>query len=192
MAKVIPIYKNSGKEKVENYRPISILPIFSKILEKLVYKRLVNYLSKNNILYAKQFGFREKYSTSMALIEFTNLVTQALENKLIPLGVFLDLSKAFDCINHSVLLQKLYFYGIRGTPFEWFKNYLINRKQFVEFNHSSSEPQTISTGVPQGSVLGPLLFCYLLTIFILCLTSSHLYYLQMIQIYFCQGIQCNI
>ena len=153
VAKVIPIYKNSSKENVENYRPVSVLPIFFKILEKLAYKRLLNYLTKNHVLYTRQFGVRDKYSTSMAMIEFLNLVTEALENKAIPLGVFLELSKAFDCINHLTVLN---FYGIRGTPHEWFKSYLMNRKQFVVFDNASSQRQAITAGVPQGSVLGPL------------------------------------
>ena len=158
IAKVVPIYKSKGKECLDNYRPISILPVFSKILEKLVYRRLIDYIDKNNILFSKQFGFRQKYSTSMALIEFMNYVSRAIESKLVSIGIFLDLSKAFDSVNHSYLLQKLSFYGIRGISLNWFENYLNNRKQFVIIDQQSSDLCNVVTGIPQGSILGPPLF----------------------------------
>ena len=153
IAKVVPIYKSKGKECLDNYQPISILPVFSKILEKLVYRRLIDYIDKNNILFSKQFRFRQKYSTSMALIEFMNYVSCAIESKLVSIGMFLDLSKAFDSVNHSYL-----FNGIRGISLNWFENYLNNPTQFVIIDQQYSDLCNIVTGIPQGSILGPPLF----------------------------------
>ena len=162
IAKVVPIYKSKGKECLDNYQPISILPVFSKMLEKLGYRRLIDFTDINNILFSKQFGFRQKYSTSMALIEFMNDVSRAIESKLVSIGIFLDLSKAFDSVSHSYLLQKLSCYGIRRISLNWFEDYLNNRKQFVIIDQQSSDLCNIVTGIPQGSILGPPLFLLLI------------------------------
>ena len=131
IAKVIPIYKNGSNDNLSNYRPISILPIFSKILEECVYSRVYKFLEKCNIITPKQFGFRAGHSTSSAITEFIHKVTNAFDNKEIMIGLFLDLSKAFDSLDHSILFKKLECYGFRGIVLEWFKSYLSNRKQYV-------------------------------------------------------------
>ena len=158
IAKVIPVYKTGNKTLVNNYRPVSILSIFSKLFEKLVYDKLICFIDKHNILYNKQFGFRKGYSTTHALIDFTDKLAKAFEKKESVLGLFLDLSKAFDCIDHSILLCKLNFYGIRGSALKWFHSYLSNRKQYVCIDNFNSQYRNISVGVPQGSNLRPLLF----------------------------------
>ena len=158
LAKVIPIYKSKDKQKLNNYRPISLLPIFSKILEKIMHKRLYGFLLSSKVLYSSQYGFRNKHSTIHAVNEFINDTIEAFEKKQYTLGVFLDLSKAFDTINHDILLHKLEWYGIRGVDLDWFRNYLSNRKQYVQYKNCKSSVHDILCGVPQGSVLGPLLF----------------------------------
>ena len=158
MAKVTPVFKSGLNSNLNNYRPISVLPVFSKVLEKCIYNRLLNFLEKCNIINENQFGFRTGHSTSSALVEFLFKTLNALENKEIMIGLFLDLSKAFDSLDHSILLQKLYLYGIRGTLWQWFKSYLSNRKQFVSYDNVESHQLTVKCGVPQGSILGPLLF----------------------------------
>ena len=158
IARVVPIFKKGARNVLNNYRPISILSVFSKLLEKLVYNRLLSFITKNNILYQRQFGFRQGFSTYMALLEFTNKISQAFENREFLVGVFLDLSKAFDCINHRILLQKLQCYGIRGVCLKWFYSYLYNQKQYTTIDGFNSDLSKVSVGVPQGSVLGPLLF----------------------------------
>ncbi len=158
IAKIIPIYKSKNKELLGNYRPISLLPIISKILEKLVHKRLCNFLKKHSLLFPSQYGFRSKHSTTNAIQEFVDHTMNSFDNKEYTLGTFLDLSKAFDTINHKILLDKLEWYGIRGNALEWFRSYLRDRKQFVQYNQSISVTETMPCGVPQGSVLGPLLF----------------------------------
>lgn len=157
-AKIIPVYKKGEHNKLNNYRPISLLSIFSKTFEKLVYNRLISFLDKNNILYKRQFGFRKGYSTYMALIEFTNKIAEVFEKGEVLLGIFLDLSKAFDCIDHNILLSKLEHYGIHGIVLQWFKSYLENRTQYTSMENSMSDELFMQVGVPQGSVLGPLLF----------------------------------
>ncbi|MFZ2538354.1 MAG: reverse transcriptase domain-containing protein, partial [Oscillospiraceae bacterium] len=158
IAKVIPIYKKGEKTSTGNYRPISMLSIFDKILEKLMYRRIYNFLIKNNILFKYQFGFRKGHSTTLALIEITDELYKKMDENYYSMGIFLDLQKAFDSVNHSILLEKLYNVGIRGPAYKWFSSYLSNRKQYVTIGGIKSEICNINCGVPQGSVLGPLLF----------------------------------
>ena len=158
IAKVLPIFKSGDPERFENYRPISILPAFSKLFEKVVYNRIYRFLTDYNLLHNNQFGFRRNHSTPMALIQLANNNASSMDNKETTVGVFLDLSKAFDTIDHHILLDKLDRYAIRGPALEWIKGYLTNRKQFVQFGAVCSQPKPITCGVPHGSILGPLLF----------------------------------
>ncbi len=158
IVKVIPIHKGGSTQDVNNFRPISLLSIFDKIIEKLMHVRLYNFLEANNILYENQFGFRKKNSTVHALIQITEQIRESIDKGKYGCGIFIDLRKAFDTVNHNILLKKLEHYGIRGSILKWFESYLSNRKQFVVFNGQSSDLKSISCGVPQGSVLGPLLF----------------------------------
>lgn len=159
LAEVVPIYKGKQQNLQENYRPVSLLPVLSKLFEKLIYTRVYNFLSKNNILYSSQYGFRSNHSTVHALAEFVGHVLKGFENNEYTLGVFLDLSKAFDTVKHDILLKKLEFYGVRGPILKWFQSYLANRSQYVKYNGTLSKTEKcFDYGVPQGSVLGPLLF----------------------------------
>ena len=158
IAKVIPIFKKNEINKSENYRPISLLSSINKIMEKLMYKRVINFLNRHKILYEFQFGFRQNHSTSLALIEIVDNILEDLQNGKYVAGIYLDLSKAFDTVDHKILLNKLNHYGIRGTVLDWFSSYLENRQQFTYINKTSSNIKAINYGVPQGSVLGPLLF----------------------------------
>jgi hypothetical protein len=158
MAKVIPIYKKDDEEVFSNYRPVSVLPCFSKILERLVFNRCTEFIDQNEILNNKQFGFRANHSTYMAITHLVDKVNKAVEKNETTIGVYLDLSKAFDTIDHNILLHKLEHYGFRGIVLNWFKSYLNNREQFVNYNSNKSDPKRILCGVPQGSILGPLLF----------------------------------
>ena len=157
-AKVVPVFKKDSKLNYSNYRPISLLSNIEKILEKLMYKRLYAFLDYNNIIYDLQFGFRQQYSTSHALINITENIRKALDDGNIGCGVFVDLQKAFDTVDHQILLAKLNHYGIHGVSNDWFKSYLSNRNQYVSINGYESGLAAINCGVPQGSVLGPLLF----------------------------------
>ena len=158
IAKIIPVFKSKEKVHFSNYRPISLLPTLSKILEKVVYKRLYKFLLQNNILFNSQYGFRSGHSTSDAVAELVSSILFGFDNKEMTLAVFLDLSKAFDTVDHKILLDKLERYGIRGTALDWFRSYLSDRKQFVQYKTARSSASDIEYGVPQGSVLGPLLF----------------------------------
>ena len=158
VAKVVPVYKKSDRKNVINYRPIALLPIFSKILEKIIYKRLNEFLSKKNILIPQQCGFRKHFSTQMGVFNLLSNIIKAIDGDKYCLGIFLDLSKAFDTIDHGILLRKLEHYGIRGVALSWFQSYLFDRTPFVVVNGTNSQLASIKYGVPQGSVLGPLLF----------------------------------
>ena len=159
IARVTPIYKGEGSSDVINYRPISVLPCFSKSLERIMYNRLYKYLVENNILYSKQFGFQNSYSTDHAVVQLVDQIIESFENNKYTLGVFIDLSKAFDTVDHCILLKKLELYGITDINYGWLKSYLSNRRQFVQINEKEKTSlETISCGVPQGSILGPLLF----------------------------------
>ena len=155
---VSPVYKKGNPQLLDNYRPISTLPIFSKIFEKLIYSRIYDFLVAKNVLYEKQFGFRRNHSTSHAINYSIKYIADKIEQKKHVIGIFLDLSKAFDTICHNKLLVKLESYGIRGNCLKLLKNYLLNRKQITKFDNAKSDSQNITFGVPQGSVLGPLLF----------------------------------
>lgn len=157
-AKVVPIYKSKARDKFANYRPVSLLPTLSKVLEKVIYKRLLHFFDTNKILNSNQFGFRAGHSTIDAVTKLTTDINICLDNKESTLAVFCDLSRAFDTIDHGILLGKLNFYGVRGHSLQWFHSYLSNRQQYVEYNGSTSNTSEIELGVPQGSVLGPLLF----------------------------------
>ena len=143
IAKVNPIFKKDDPHEISNYRPISLLPSISKVLEKIVYNRLHKFINKHNILTSNQYGFRKNYSTDLALIQIYDKITNAIANKEHVVGIFCDLSKAFDTLNHPILLSKLSHYGIRGQPLLWFKDYLKNRKQYVTFNGFDSDPLSV-------------------------------------------------
>ena len=159
IAKVIPTFKNKGDQlHVMNYRPISLLSNINKIFEKLVYSRIYSFLNLHNCIYELQFGFRANHFTNHALLSITEMIREALDNSNFACGIFIDLQKAFDTVDHEILLKKLEHYGIRGLSNSWFKSYLSNRQQFVSINGFNSKNQVMKYGVPQGSVLGPLLF----------------------------------
>ena len=157
-AKVIPLFKHGDNQKVQNYRPISVLPFFSKIFEKMMFNRIFDFINANKVLYDYQFGFRQNHSTAMALISLTDKIINAMENGEFAIGVFLDFSKAFDTVDHNILFMKLEHYGIRGLALSWIKSYLYQRTQYVHYLNADSNIKYISCGVPQGSILGPLLF----------------------------------
>ena len=161
IAKVIPIFKNKGEPtEFGNYRPISLLNVISKIFERVVYNQVYDYFTTNNLFFDSQYGFRSKHSTEDAAIELVDQVHTAFNNNPHDevLSIFLDLSKAFDTIDHDILFAKLLHYGIGGTALDWFISYLTDRKQFLTYDDIDSVLMDIVVGVPQGSILGPLIF----------------------------------
>ena len=162
IAKILPVFKSDDPSLFSNYRPISILPCLSKVLEKLFYFRLSEFLTKFNILNHHQYSFRPHHSTAMAILELVNNIYEGFENNQYTIRVFIDLKKAFDTVNHEILLTNFTnntnFYGIRGIPLAWLASYLSHRQQCVMVHDHTSTYITAVCGVPQGSVLGPLLF----------------------------------
>ena len=158
IAKVVPIHKDGPRDNVENYRPISLLSSFSKIYEKVMHNRVIEFLDQNGTLYEMQYGFRPGRSCEHALLNAKNTILNSLSKREVTLLLLIDFSKAFDMIEHPILLKKLEHYGIRGVVLEWFKSYLCNREQYVTINGTNSTYKAIEFGVPQGSILGPLLF----------------------------------
>ena len=150
-SKVIPIYKKGDKANLNNYRPISMLPTISKIFKRVIHMQLCAYFCENNLLCEQQYGFRSKHSTELATIKLVDYLLKQMDATQIPGAIYLDLSKAFDTLNFDILLGKLKFYGVVGTPLKLLDNYLRNRHQFVEFKNNNSDLQEILTGIPQGS-----------------------------------------
>ena len=158
IAKIKPIFKKGENTCFTNYRPISLLPAISKIFERVIYNQLTEYFQNNKLFFSSQYGFRKEHSTELACIEIVDRIIMSLDENETPINIYLDLSKAFDTLDHNILLSKLRYYGIKYTEYNLFKSYLSNRKQYVEFEGELSQLKEIKTGVPQGSILGPLLF----------------------------------
>ena len=147
-SKIIPIYKKGSKLECSKYRPISLLFNMDKILERLIYNRLYNFLEKKEIIFSLQFGFRHKYSTTHALIHLTDKIRHEIDKDNYACGIFVDFQKPFDTVDHHILLKKLEYYGVRGISNKWVASYLSNRKQFVSINGYKSNLADVKCGVP--------------------------------------------
>ena len=173
VAGVTPIFKNGERNDLQNYRPISVLCTAARVFEKLIYQQLYDYLMENSILNNCQWGFRSAHSTALALIDCTNNWLIGIDNGKINSTILLDVKKAFDTIDHDILLRKLSHYGISHTELEFFRSYLCNRLQCCSVNGHTSSFKTINCGVPQGSILGPLLFIIYVNDLPLCIENGH-------------------
>ena len=158
ISKIIPVYKKGNANLLNNYRPISLLPTISKIFERVIYNQLYNYFIDNQLLSEQQYGFRAKHSTELAVLKLVDYIKHAIDQKRTPVNIYIDLSKAFDTLNFDILLYKLSYYGVTGTTLKLIESYLTNRVQYVKYDTHQSTLKQIKTGVPQGSILGPLLF----------------------------------
>ena len=172
LARVTPIFKTGSKKDANNYRPISVISVFSRMLEKIVHDQLIEYLVTNKLLTRNQSAFRKLYSTVTSLINGTDYWYDNMDKKQLNLAIFLDLKKAFDTVDHRILIKKLGAYGIRGISGAWFSTFLSNRKQFCSVNGQKSGARLVTCGIPQGSCLGPLLFIIYLNDFEQCLEFS--------------------
>ena len=155
---VIPVFRRGEKQNYNNYRPISLTSNLSKLMEKIVHPRLYSFLEKNSLLFERQYGFCNKLSTNHALIDITSKIQTACDKGIFACGVYVDFKKASDTVNHEFLINKLNHYVIRRTELQWIKVYLRGRQQHTAVSSFSSKNRYINYGVPQGSVLGHLLF----------------------------------
>ena len=158
IVKVIPIFKKDSKKLIKNYRPISVLPVISKIFEMAIHEQLSNYFTTNSLLCTQQYGFMKNTSTELAALELIDRLLNQLNARKNPMNLHLDLSKAFDSISHDILLDKLRYYGVTDGSIQLLKSYLSNRKQYVQLDDVMSSMQYIKTLLPQGSIVGPLFF----------------------------------
>jgi len=158
IARIKPIHKKDDTNIFDNYRPISILPSISKVFERIMHNQIYNYFNENKLFYASQYGFRHRHSTELASLELVQKIITSMDKNELPLNIYLDLSKAFDSLNHEILLYKLSYYGFRGKSLDLMKNYLCSRKQYVDLDDTKSDLLEIKCGVPQGSIIGPLMF----------------------------------
>ena len=158
VANVIPMFKSEDDMVFSNYRLVSVLPVLSKILERLMYNRLILYINRHGLLYEYQFGFRKGKSTHMALIILIDEITEALDQGELVIDILLDFSMAFDTVDHDILLRKMELYCIQDIALKWFDSYLSNRLQYVTYNNVKLDKENVKCGAPQGSILGPLLF----------------------------------
>ena len=180
IARIAPIHKNGAKDETNNYRPISILTCFSKIIEKLIYRQLIHFFQKHRTLYPNQFGFQSKTSMTHAMLDVVTSLYDSI-NRIQYSGLVLIDLKAFDTVSHTTLLKKLHNYGIRGVAQKMLVSYLECRKQFVALNQTRSKLMNIEYGVPEGSTLGPLFFLIIsMTLTTHC--KVNLSYLQMIPV----------
>lgn len=177
LARITPVYKSDDRLAMHNYRPISVLPLLSKIFERCVSTRLINFLNKHRLISTCQFGFRQGRCTTDAIEILTEFIYSSLNAKRHTISLFIDFSKAFDTVNHKILLNKLSSHGVRGLPNAWFASYLSNRQHCVKIGHHVSDYKTTNIGVPQGSILGPLLFlCYVNELSNVCPVSTTVLY----------------
>ena len=172
-AKATPINKLGARTDVNNYRPIYVISVFSRMLERSSHDRLFELLQANTTLIDNQYAFRKLYSRMTSLITSTDYWYENIDCSKINLTIFLDLKKAFDTVDHTILIQKLQEYGIKDREGEWFQSYLSNRQQFCSLNGVKTKPRKVPCRIPQGSCLGPLLFIIYLNDFEKCLQSSH-------------------
>ena len=156
--KVLPIFKKGNAKNISNYGPISLLLSISKIYERAIYNQTILFFDRNNILAPNQFGFRKSYSTNHAILNLITKCYDNIQNKLFSNLILLDVKKAFDSVSHDILVAKLHHYGIRGIANDLFASHLANRQQYTIINNCSSNLERVIFGVPQGSILGPLLF----------------------------------
>ena len=158
LAQVTPVFKKDDDKCMSNYRPIAVLPIFSKVFEKVLCVRLMDFFTKNNIISPLQYGFQRSVSTTHAIQMLTNEIYKSLNKREHNLSIFIDICKAFDTVNHSILIRKLQYYGVRGVAADYMRSYLSNRKQCVKVGSNVSRSVDVNSGIPQGSVAGPILF----------------------------------